>query len=154
MVILSWLFCSGVAFCISAMIHVHSFFYIGNLSDRLMTVLGFWSLLIMLYPALCELKYITRGFSREDYIKLTKYLFPKWVMCIFVILLCYALANAAYYFIYIKPPDNPLINETDLRYFKYRLYSSFWMAQHFLIFTLLWGIRCLKKSTDTQINAE
>lgn len=136
---------SVVFFLLSLFVHLGSSFHFYHASKEIMMLIGFYGILVSFYPMAYILSKTSRELSKEKYRKFMLDICPRWMTLAVGFLIFYALANAVYYFASRQLADVPADNQLYSLDAKYRTLSSLWMVLHFLIFTMLYGCRYLKK---------
>ena len=126
----------------SLFVHLGAFFHFYHAPKQLIMLIGFYGILASFYPMGYFLSKTTSNLSKEEYKKYMLSICPRWMNLTVGFLIMYAAANVAFYFITRQSPADNELYALDA---KYRTLSSLWLALHFLIFTMLYGCRYLKK---------
>ncbi|MFA5422554.1 MAG: hypothetical protein WC374_01690 [Phycisphaerae bacterium] len=136
----------SIACCLTSfMIHLNYFVVFFHPTDRLLSLISFYAVLILLYPNVWEMQRIIRKCGKVNYWKLILDICPKWMIFTAGILLLYALGNFVYYLLFTHTALASEEIEKQIGDVRMRTLSSLWLAMHFLILTLLYDLWHLKK---------
>ena len=127
---------------LSLFIHIGSLFHFYHASRTLLIAIGFYGIVAFVYPMGYILKKTTGDLSRDEYKKYMHSICPRWMNLTVGFLIMYAIANIGFYFITKRPLEENEFYAFDA---KYRTLSSIFLSVHFLIFTMLYCCRHLKK---------